>query len=86
MVAECAPGRAGLTRCYVSRKLCVLAGHRSDQASMLEMQRRCDLNTETNWVATKYVAIIKAVAWRGTNSFPQKATVERIIQNPHRRC
>ena len=40
MVAEYAPGRAGLTRSHVSCKLCVLAGHGSGEEIMLEMQRR----------------------------------------------
>ena len=44
MVAEYPPGGAGLPRSYVSCKLWVLAGQKSDEEIMLEMQRRLGLN------------------------------------------
>lgn len=44
MAAVCPPSPAGLPRSYVSCKLCVLAGHKSDQEIRLGMQRRFDLS------------------------------------------
>jgi len=47
MLAEYSPGQPSLTRCYVSGKMPVLAGHRSDEEIILEMQRRYGFNGET---------------------------------------
>jgi len=38
-----------------------LAGHWSDRENVLKMQRRHDLNAETDWVAAKYVTTIQPV-------------------------
>jgi len=46
-VAEYAPGRAGLTRSYVSCKLCGLAGHRSEKEIMLQIQGRYNLDRDS---------------------------------------
>ena len=55
MAAEHPLARVGLPRSYVSCKLCVLAGHRSDEGMLLEAQRRYDLNGGSDWVLARYV-------------------------------